>query len=131
MGKNRFGNYVATYENQGRFGYFKLYPDFKITSGQPVYIFSAVFSPADFNLTIVHEWQHYDETQNRWITESMINLPVVCGRDGVFRTYSARKNIDSGKWRVNIKTEQNQIIGTTRFNIVHVETEEILKTITL
>lgn len=131
VGKDRFGNYVATYENQGWLRYFKLYPYFKITTGQPVYVFSAVFSPADFNLTIVHEWQHYDETQSKWITESMVNLPVVGGRDGGFRTYSARKNIPEGKWRVNIKTEHNQTIGTVRFKIVPIDIGIILKNVTL
>ena len=127
VGKNRFGNYVVTYEDQGWLRYFKMYPDFRITTEQPIYIFSAVFSPSDFNVTIVHEWQHYDETQNKWITESMINLPVVGGRDDGFRTYSARKNIPAGKWHVNIKTTENQTIGTIRFNIVPVETGVITK----
>jgi hypothetical protein len=129
--KNIDGNYVATYEDYGWRGYFKLYPNFKITTEQPVYIFSAIFSPADFKMTIVHEWQYYDETQNKWVTESIIDLPVVGGRDGGFRTYSARKNIAPGKWRVNIKTKQNQTIGQTRFNIVPVKTEAILKTMVL
>lgn len=131
VGKDRFGNYVATYENQGRFGYFKLYPDFKITSGQPVYIFSAIFLPSDFKLTVIHEWQHYDKYQNKWTTESMINLPLLGGRDGGYRTYSARKNLESGKWKVKIKTQTNQVIGQIRFNIVPVETEAILKTMVL
>ncbi|MDO8659998.1 MAG: DUF2914 domain-containing protein [Candidatus Parcubacteria bacterium] len=131
VGKNRFGNYVATYENQGWLRYFKLYPNFKITTGQPVYVFSAVFSPSDFNITVVHEWQHYDETKDKWITESMINLPLVGGRDEGFRTYSARKNLESGKWKVKVKTKSNQVIGQTRFNIVPVETEAILKTMEL
>ncbi len=131
VGKNRFGNYIATTEDQGWLGYFKLYPDFKIINGQPVYVFSAIFSPSNFNLIIVHEWQHYDETQNKWITESLINLPVVGGRDGGFRTYSARKNIPAGKWRVNRKTIQNQTIGTARFNIIPVETEIITKDMVL
>lgn len=131
VGKNRFGNYVVTYEGQGWLKYFKLYPDFKITNGQPVYVFSAVFSPADFNVTIVHEWQHYDENQNKWVTESMINLPVVGGRDEGFRTYSARKNIPIGKWRVNVRTINNQTIGTIRFNIVPVNIAPIIKNIEL
>jgi len=124
--KNSEGNYEVTFEDYGWRGYFKLYPDFRQVSGEPVYAFSAIFSPKNLNLTILHEWQRYNETQSKWITERIVNLPVVGGRDGGFRTYSARFNLASGKWRVNIKTKQGQTIGRLRFNIAPVEIETIL-----
>lgn len=116
--RNTDGNYDVTSEDYGWKGYFTLYPDFKEVSGEPVYAFSAIFSPKGLNITIVHEWQHYDQVQNKWTTERVINLPVVGGRDGGFRTYSVRTNLALGKWRVNVKTTQNQTIGQIRFNIV-------------
>ncbi|MFA6076718.1 MAG: DUF2914 domain-containing protein [Candidatus Paceibacterota bacterium] len=126
--KNKEGNYKVTYEDYGWMGYFKLYPDFKKKNGEPVYVFSAIFSPKNLNTVIVHEWQHYDEMESRWTTESMIKLPVIGGRDGGFRTYSMRTNVALGKWRVNVKTESGQIIGRQRFNIVLVDTDPTLTT---
>lgn len=126
--KNSEGNYSVTYEKHGWRDYFDLYPDFKKTSDQPVYAFSAIFSPKGLNLAIVHEWQHYDENKEEWKTNNIINLSVIGGRDGGFRTYSARSSLLPGKWRVNIKTEQGQIIGRLRFNVVHVETTPELQT---
>jgi hypothetical protein len=126
--KNKEGNYVVTYEDYGWKGYFKLYPDLRETTGSPVYAFSAIFSPKNLNLVILHEWQHYDEIKNKWTTERVISLPVIGGRDGGFRTYSARTNLAPGKWRVNIKTEQNQTIGRLRFNILRVTEDATLTT---
>lgn len=126
--KNKEGNYDVTYEDYGWGEYFKLYPDFKETSESPVYAFSAIFSPKNLNITLLHEWQHYDKIQNKWMTERVIKLPVKGGRDGGFRTYSTRTNLTSGRWQVNVKTEQGQIIGHLRFNIVKVEKEPELKT---
>lgn len=120
------GNYFVTYEDYGWRGYFKLYPDFKSVPGEPIYAFSAIFSPKNLNITIIHEWQHYDEIQDKWITERVISLPVVGGRDGGFRTYSARSNLIPGKWRLNIKTEQGQTISHLRFNVMSVDTKPIL-----
>ena len=108
--KRSDGNYNVSYEDYGWKGYFKLYPDFKIVGGGSVYAYSAIFSPRNLNITIIHEWQHYEEARREWKTERVVNLPVVGGRDGGFRTYSARLNLEPGKWRVNIKTEQNQTI---------------------
>ncbi len=123
------GNYTATYEDLGWRRYFQFFPDFKKPADSPAYVFSAVFSPRNLNLTILHEWQRYDETLKKWITERTISLPVTGGRDGGFRTYSMRSNLSSGKWRVNIKTERGQTIGQVRFNVVLVDAMPELSTV--
>ena len=124
--KNDNGNYTVTYENNGWKSYFQMYPNFKEVMNDPVYAYSAIFSPTNLNITIVHEWQHYDEIQNKWVTTFKMNLPVIGGRDGGFRTYSESSNLASGKWRVNVETTQGQIIDRLTFNIVQVSTEPIL-----
>ncbi len=126
--KNQDGNYDATYEDHGWRGYFELYDDFILAPGSAVYAYSAIFSPKGLNLVIVHEWQHYDEAQGKWLTASVIDLPVVGGRDGGFRTYSVRSDLTPGKWRVNIKTESGQTIGHLRFNIIASVSEPLLST---
>ena len=126
--KNQAGNYEVAYEDRGWRGYFELYPDFRAPSGSPVYAFSAVFSPRNFNIVILHEWQRYNEAKEEWETERVINLSVIGGRDGGFRTYSARENLMPGKWRVNIKTEQGSLIGRLRFSLIDVPSEPALRT---
>ena len=71
----------------------------------------------------MHEWQYYDTAQKKWITDSIVYLPVIGGRNGGFRTYSMRSNLADGKWRVNIKTEQGQTIGSLHFNVLSVNIE--------
>lgn len=127
--KNSSGNYEVTYEDSIWRNYFKLYPDFRAKRNTSIYAYSAIFSPKNLNITILHEWQYYNILQDKWITESTISLPVVGGRDGGFRTYSMRFNLTAGKWRVNIKTEDGQNIGHLRFNILAVDVEPILTSI--
>ncbi len=122
------GNYSVQYEDHGWKTYFDLYPDFNQIPGSPVYVYSAIFSPSNLNLTIHHEWQYYDEITKKWRTESVINLPVIGGRDGGFRTYSMRTNLKAGKWRVNIENASGQVIGHERFRIVKSETTPPLST---
>jgi len=126
--RNNEGNYVVTVEDAGWREYFKLYPDFMEKEGAPVYAFSAIFSPKNLNLNIIHEWQRWDIAEGEWKTESNIKLPVIGGREGGFRTYSRRSNLAPGKWRVNIKNEHNQLIGRLRFNIIPTDTLPLLTT---
>lgn len=124
--KRVVGGYEVAYEDRGWSDYFKIYPEFNLTRGNPAYVFSAVFSPKDLDLTIIHEWQHYNEKSETWETQSTIRLPVVGGRDNGFRTYSMKSAMIAGKWRVNIKTEDGLIIGIKRFRVVNSETNPLL-----
>lgn len=126
--KDAAGNYRVTHEAYDWKKYFKLYPEFKQTIGSPIYAYSAIFSPKELNVTILHEWQHYDTKQGKWVTERTISLPVIGGREGGFRTYSSRSNLAAGKWRVAIKTSQGQTIGHVRFNNVITATTPTLVT---
>lgn len=120
------GGYKVTYEESDWRDYFKIYPEFNLAQGSSAYVFSAIFSPRNFNLTIIHEWQLYNETQNKWETKSIIKLPVVGGRDNGFRTYSMKSSLEIGKWKVNIKTEEGSIVGIKRFRVVNKEANPAL-----
>jgi hypothetical protein len=112
------GNYAVEAEPGSWIDFFKPYRLFHETAATPVYVFSAIFSPTSFDTSILHEWQHYDETSKNWVTMATIPLPIVGGRDGGYRTYSALSNIAGGLWRVNVETERKQLIGRIKFEVV-------------
>jgi hypothetical protein len=119
--RNAGGNYSVTGEKQGFWDYFKLYEPFHELKGQPIYVFSSIFSPTKLNTQIVHEWQHYDETTKKWTTITQTKLFIVGGRDGGFRTYSTKTISLSGLWRVDVKTLQGQLIGRIKFEVTNVD----------
>ncbi len=130
--RNSQGNYVVTGQQQNWRDEFRLYPDFSIVKGSPVFVYTAVFSPPDFDLSISHEWQRLDSATNKWVTISQIPLKVIGGRDGGFRTYSEKTSgLLPGHWRVNVLTSGGQLVGRVRFNLVlmagPVETVEQVK----
>ena len=90
---------------------------FKTSYGESVYVFSSIFSPAKLNTNILHVWQYYDENSKKWVDKSKINLGIVGGRDGGYRTYSIKENVFPGLWRVDIETERGQLIGREEFRI--------------
>lgn len=126
--KDGKGNYVVAYEATGWRSYFHFYEDFHLTSGSAAYVYSAIFSPTAFTLDIVHEWQYYDEDLGAWITENIITLPVLGGRDGGYRTYSIKSNLIPGRWRVNVSTISGNVIGRVGFTVIPSDTEPKLIT---
>lgn len=111
------GDYSLLREDKKWRNYFTFYEPFNYIAGDPVYIYSAVFSPTNLNANIAHEWQNYDEVKKEWTTKTRVILSVLGGREGGYRTYSISKNVFPGLWRVNVKTLTGQLIGRIRFEI--------------
>jgi hypothetical protein len=129
--RNSDGNYTVTMEKQGLWDFFIPYEPFHAISGQSVYVFSSIFSPTNLNTQVVHEWQHYDATSTKWTTVNRTQLSIIGGRDGGFRTYSIRTVNMPGRWRVDVKTLQGQLIGRIKFEVINVDTTPNLITNTL
>jgi len=110
--------YTVTFEDMGWKSFFSLYDEYREVPGEPIYAYSAVFSPSNLDLEIVHEWQHYNEATRNWETQGTVNLDLVGGREGGFRTYSINYNLEEGRWRVNVETLGGEIIGRLRFTVV-------------
>jgi len=88
-----------------------------VAPGQPLYLYSAVFAPIKLTTRIAHRWQWYDPKRSRWITQSVVAFPINGGRDGGYRAYSIKTNPKPGDWRVDIRTEDNRLIGRLKFQV--------------
>jgi hypothetical protein len=115
------GVYSVEWEDRGLRGYFEFYKTFHQVPGQPVFAYSAIFSPTNLNTTVIHEWQHYDEKTEKWVVQNTVDLDVIGGRGNGFRTYSVRDNLAEGKWMVNVLTTRRQLVGRLRFKVVNVD----------
>jgi len=102
-----------------------------LTSGEQAFVFTAIFAPKQLNTPIVHEWQHYDAGQGKWVIKDKLSFTLIGGRQEGFRGYSLKTVLPEGKWRVYVKTARGQTLGRIKFNIEKVETpvelEEIVR----
>lgn len=112
------GGYTLVGEDPHWFDGLGTYKDYTKISGEPLYVFTAIFSPTNLNTTVVHHWQWYDPSIKEWISTNRVNLPINGGREGGFRTYSSKLNIKEGYWRVDVETQQGQNIGRVKFKVI-------------
>jgi len=105
--------------------------DFHHKLGDLVYCFASVFAPTDLNTQIYHHWQIYNEKQDEWLTTDRTNYKINGGRDGGYRGYTSKKNVQPGLWRIDVETEREQLLGRISFEIIasqdSVVLEEIVK----
>lgn len=86
-----------------------------IIKNNPVYAYTAIFSPADLNTDIVHRWQKYNEATGKWVTMNKIFFSVVGGRKDGYRGYSLSTNVAPGRWRIYVETKRGQVLGKISF----------------
>jgi len=92
------------------------------TTGEGVYVYSAIFAPSGLSTTILHQWQQYDDAASTWVTTSTLRFAIVGGRDEGYRGYSFKSVPTPGAWRVNVITEYGQLIGRISFTIASTST---------
>ena len=127
----RQGNYIyrIAYEPPPRYLFFRAQSDvLHWTKGERIYSYSAIFAPTKFNVPIFHRWLIYDTQKNTWVERSRIRFAISGGRDSGYRGYTFTENITPGKWRVDVITENGQILGRRDFRVVEVDVPPTLKT---
>lgn len=111
------GGYVVEVEPQTFWQKFNLRPTVHLQSGQPLYVFTSIYSPTDLDTDIVHNWQYYDASQDQWVSIDKLSFHVLGGRQEGYRGYSLKTQLQPGKWRVYTLTPRGQVLGRFEFQI--------------
>lgn len=118
--KDARGRYLATGEKRGVERFFTLSPKVYWEPGEPLYAYTAIFSPGSLEADIIHDWQ-YKNDRGEWVSATRIPLRLEGGRVEGFRTFSTKFNFTPGYWRVDAKTRRGQVIGRVNFEVVTVD----------
>ena len=104
--------------------------EFHYMAGDTVFCFTSVFAPTQLEKKIVHQWQFWNDKRDAWLTSDRLGFRIYGGRDGGYRGYTYKKNIQPGKWRVDVRTEDDLLLGRISFTVVTGQTvKPVLKTI--
>ena len=91
---------------------------FYYQEGDTAFCFASVFAPTKLTKKIAHKWQYYSDRQGEWIVSDRTVYQLTGGRDGGYRGYTYKKNLQMGQWRVDIITEDNLILGRIKFRVM-------------
>lgn len=90
--------------------------DLHVPMGARVYCISVVFAPTGVSTSLYQRWEHYDKKLG-WQSASRVGFSLSGGRQGGFRGYTYKQNIQSGEWRVKVETEDGRTVTVYHFNL--------------
>jgi hypothetical protein len=65
---------------------------------------------------VQHIWSRY-QSEAGWIDTDAIPFPIAGGREGGYRGVTRKRSISAGTWRVEVRTENGQILGRIHFEV--------------
>lgn len=111
------GDFIVSFQSRPWYEFYKK-NEFEYVQGSSLYSYSAVFAPTRITENISHQWSYFDKERGIWIKVSRIHFPISGGRDGGYRGYTFKTTLTPGRWRVDVLTERNQLLGRKKFTIV-------------
>jgi hypothetical protein len=119
------GDYEVTYQEEV---WYKFWRKNDLTyiqePGTNVYVYTSIFAPTDLQKSVAHRWRWKNLQTGRWQTVDEIGYEITGGRDDGYRGFTFKRNISEGDWRVDVITEEGQIIGIVRFEVVMGEVDD-------
>jgi hypothetical protein len=89
---------------------------FKAQSGDKIYVFFRIFSPARFSDQVTMRW-YWKPQGGGWKLQDAIPIAIVGGRDQGFRGYGVKTNYQPGDWKVQVETTDGREIGRIYFDV--------------
>lgn len=89
--------------------------DFSFRTGDKVFVFTQVFSPANFKDSISTVWEF--EGRKGWEKRDEVPINISGGREEGFRGFVYKSNFEPGDWRVSILASDRREIGRRTFLI--------------
>ncbi len=111
--------YVVTYETDDWYVFWRDYRHrFILEPDGSVYVFSSIFAPTDLEKSIFHRWKWFNESADTWEIMDNIGYEITGGRDGGYRGYTFKNNVKPGKWKIEVITEEELVLGIIHFEII-------------
>jgi Family of unknown function (DUF5924)/Protein of unknown function (DUF2914) len=80
-----------------------------------IYAYTAIHAPRGLNERIYHLWIHNGKVIDK------VALDITGAREAGYRSWSRKENFPEnpiGRWKIQVTTEANQVIGVLRFQVV-------------
>jgi len=121
VGRDATGGFFGQYEAAPWWEFWRATSStYSVTTltGSTAFCFSSVFAPTGLTTPIHHRWEYYNPKTKKWETTATVSFPITGGLATGYRGFSQKALPAAGKWRCEVETAQNQLIGRASFTAV-------------
>ena len=89
--------------------------------GDEIYFMSSVYGPAELKAPVEFRWYYKEPSTGKFkLTDKISSSRMVIrgGRDAGYRSYSRKKNIPAGDYRVETAYKDGAVIGSSSFKVI-------------
>ncbi len=90
---------------------------FPARPGDEIYSFVSVFGPRRFTHNIYIRWSVWNPDRKEWLTSDRFPIALTGGRSEGFRGSMKKQNYTPGRWRVEVETEDERVLGSRTFHV--------------
>jgi len=105
------------FQKSAWYKFWKSSDNFYYADGDTAFCFTAIFAPTSLEKKIFHVWQAYFPDRREWIVTDSLSFQIIGGRKRGYRGYTYKTRITPGKWRINVITEEDLILGRINFDV--------------
>lgn len=94
-----------------------------------IFVFTSIFAPTNLRKNVYHRWMFKNPQTGDWDETDKIGYEITGGRDDGYRGFTFKNNIREGMWRVDVITEEEQILGMVNFKVRKASTNKELNVV--
>lgn len=95
--------------------------------GDTVFCFTSVFAPTKLTKKIFHHWYIQNPNTKKYTETDKMGYSLTGGRERGYRGYTYKKNMQPGKWKIMVKTDDKKTLGIAKFEIMSRDISEVMK----
>lgn len=94
-----------------------------------IFVYTSIFAPTNLKKNVYHRWKWKDPVTGEWNETDKIGYEITGGRDDGYRGFTFKSNVNEGLWRVDVITEEEQILGIIKFEVRTVSSNQELNVV--
>ncbi len=91
---------------------------YAFSQGDTVFCFTSVFAPTRLKKRIFHHWYYQNPKTGKYSQTDKMGYRLTGGRAKGYRGYTFKRNMQPGKWKVTLKTDDKKTLGIAEFEII-------------
>ena len=124
------GDYLVSYQEELWYKFWRRNSlEYHQIPGTKIYVFTSIFAPTSLKKNVYHQWMWYNPQKKDWDLTDKIGYEITGGRNDGYRGFTFKNNVKDGLWRVDVITEENQILGIIKFEVRTVRANKQLNVI--